>query len=384
MAIEYISLHKTKWIWVGLLFIVFPTASYAFQYKDLDLKLTGTITEMYDDNISFANTKEDKREDYITTLGLGLKTKYEGRRRSLDLSGNLNYRFNARYEDIENNSENAGINFQNIFSEYSSIGLRYTFSHSHTPETFVEELDRISGRRETFKHYFIGNYLMYLSERFRINAKYSSSLTQFSEVGRDDISNNRIGIDTMYSAGSATTLSLSYSYGRNNFDEEIHTTYFGVKYDITERSYVSGRVGWDSTYYSDQRNDNVNIDISFNNQIDENSSASISYSQEQKFSAESGNISSLWQVQGMLSRELLKRIIASLSFYYGEDTYDQFISSNLFETTNTLLGADFLLSYELWEDARADMRYTYSDLESSNQYVGYTRNTFTLGLSQSF
>jgi hypothetical protein len=388
LEIKNISFKYTKCFLVVLLLIVFPTGSYAFQYKNLDLKITGTIAEMYDDNLTFTNTKEDKREDYITTLGLGLSTKYEGKRRSLDLSGRVNYRFNAKYEDIKNNSENATINFQNAFSEYQSIGLRYVFSHSHTPDTFEEELDRVSGRRESFKHNFSSNYLMSISERFGINLMYLHSLKQFSEEDRDDTSNSSVGFNTTYLVGSATSLSLSYNFGRNNFDSEIYNVSLGVKYDITERSYFYGRLGWDSSFYADQSNENVNADISYNSQIDQNTFTVFSYRRGERFNSEQGNISSVWQVQGDVSRQLLERLSAFLSCYYGEDTSEQtfnfFNFSYLTEITNSLVGANLSLSYELWEDALASVSYSFSDLDSTDESIGYTRNSVTLSLSKSF
>ena len=92
-----------KKIVISLLFLLVASNSYAFLYKELDLKVTGSVSERYDDNLTY--TKEDKKEDYITRLGLGLTAQYEGKRRSLDLSGRINHRFNAKYEDIKNNSE---------------------------------------------------------------------------------------------------------------------------------------------------------------------------------------------------------------------------------------------------------------------------------------
>ena len=63
-----------------IILIMFLASSVsAIQYKELDIKINTSIAEMYDDNINYA--KENKKEDFITTLGLGLNTKYEGRRR---------------------------------------------------------------------------------------------------------------------------------------------------------------------------------------------------------------------------------------------------------------------------------------------------------------
>lgn len=376
MEIKFSLLKNIRCYLLGIAFIFFPSVSYTFQYKSVDLKITGTVTEMYDDNVTFS--KEDKQEDYITTLGLGLTSTYEGKRVSLDLSGNINYRFNAINEDIKNNSENATISFNNSFSDYHSIGLRYQISHSYAPETFEEELERTSGRYESSSHDFSFNYLMLISERLSINTMYFYNLRQSYEENRDDSSNSSVGLNASYRAGIATTLTLSYNYGRNNFNSEIHSGIFGIKYYVTELSYFKGNIGWDSSYSGDQNNNNLNADISFNNQIDENSEGSISYRQGERFNSDEGDVSSNWQLAGTLSRQLMKKLRGSCSLFYGEDSV---ISTG---TTNELLGVNLLLSNELWKDLNTGLNYSYSQFNSTEDTVGYVRNTVTMHLSYSF
>ncbi|RJO61676.1 hypothetical protein C4544_02130 [candidate division WS5 bacterium] len=376
MEIQFILFKKVRCLLLGVLIIVFPTAGYTFQYKNLDLKITGTVAEMYDDNLAF--TKKDKQEDYITTLGLGLTTRYEGKRRSLGLSGRMNYRFNAKNEDIKNNSENATVSFNNSFSDYHNIGLRYSLSHSYTAESFEEELERTSGRSESSSHNLSFNYRMLLSERLSVNTRYSYSLRQSYEENREDTSSDGFGIDVSYMAGSATTFSSSYYYGRNNFDSEIHSTVFGIKYDVTEISYFQGSIGWDSSYSGDASNNNLNADISFTNQIDENSVVSISYRRGERFNSEEGDVSSNWQFSGTLSRQMTKRLNSSLLLFYGEDSFV------LSETTNALLGVNLSLAYDLWNDINTGLHYSYSELNSTEGMIGYVRNTVTFNFSYSF
>ena len=50
----------------------------SYNYKGFDIKLKGiTLGEMYDDNVTF--DKENKIDDFITILGVGMSAKYEGK-----------------------------------------------------------------------------------------------------------------------------------------------------------------------------------------------------------------------------------------------------------------------------------------------------------------
>ena len=367
--------------WTTIL-IVFLTSSSvsarasAIKYKGLDIKINTSIAEMYDDNITYA--KEDKKEDFITTLGLGLNTKYKGRRRSLDFGGRVNYRFNARYKDIKNNSENLNINFTNEFSEYDTVKLRYTFNHSYVPGSFEEELDRTTGRRETFSNRFNADYTRTISEHFNIGTRYAYTLKKFSEENRRDSSLNMIAFDVRYKPGIATTFLLTYGYERNNVNNEINRYAAGVKYYITRRFYFDGRAGWDKSDLNNADKSRLNINASLIDEIDENSVASISYKKGEEFNSEEGNISSTWQIKGLFSRRLLEKLDSSVSGYYRESTF------NTSGTTNTIVGGNLSLLYEPWEDTGVNLSYFYSNLDSTNESIGYIRNAVTLSLSRSF
>ena len=362
--------------WTIFLIIFSASSVSAIQYKGLDIKINTSIAEMYDDNITYA--KEKKKEDFITTLGLGLNTKYEGRRRSLDFSGQMNYRFNARYKDIRNNSESFNINFKNEFTRYDLVNLRYSFNHSYAPGSFEEELDRTTGRRETFENRFNADYTGNISEYFKFDTRYMYRLKEFSEKNRRDSSLNRIAFDIKYKPGIATTFLLTYAYERNNVNNEINRYAAGITHYITDRFYFNGRTGWDQSFSGDTKKSRLNINTSLTDEIDKNSVASISYNKSEEFNSEEGDISSKWNVRGSFKRQLLKNLKTSLSGYYGESTF------NISEVTHALLGVNLSFSYEPWEDMHVNLLYSYSDLDSINGSRGYTRNALTLSLDRSF
>ena len=200
---------------------------------------------MYDDNITFS--EENKEEDYITTLGLRVSTLYEGKRRMIGFSGSANQRFNARFSDIKNSSESASFNFRNDFTEYDRITMSYLFSHSYTPESFEEALDRVVARQESSDHRVNVNYIRILSESFNVNVRYAYRIRTYSDELRPDQYNHRIGFNLNYKPGIEHTYFLSYNYSQNKFHDVINTIRAGTQRYLTKRIYIDGQLGVDFT-----------------------------------------------------------------------------------------------------------------------------------------
>jgi hypothetical protein len=97
-------------------------------YQGITLKILGDISENYSNNITFASDEENKVEDFRTMLNLGLDFKYEGKRRSLDLSGRVSRQIFEGTSNVSNPSENMSLTFNNEFSTYEYNIAQY-FNH---------------------------------------------------------------------------------------------------------------------------------------------------------------------------------------------------------------------------------------------------------------
>ena len=75
--------------------------SLSYNYKGFDIKITEvSIGETFDDNLTFA--KENKLEDFITELRLGLGVKYEGKTRTFELTGAISNQTFAKNDTFNN------------------------------------------------------------------------------------------------------------------------------------------------------------------------------------------------------------------------------------------------------------------------------------------
>ncbi len=365
------------WLSVVLITLLFSSFAYSFQYKGLDIDMQGTISEMYDDNLEF--TKNDKKGDLITNLGFGVNIKYEGKRRSLGFTGQVNQGFNARFRDIKSSSQSLSLHFQNEFSEYDRITLADTFSHSQTPASFQEEFGRATGRRDSYSNSLSLNYSRDISEHLTGNISYNFSQSLFPEEGESNTSQHGLGFNVTYAPDFAFGYSLSFNYAKNNFGDALYNTGINItrRIYISKKSFFTGGLGFSG---SEINNIHINIIASFTNEvkIDEGTSANIAFNMGEQLSSEGGGVFRSWEINGNISREISWRLNGLLSLFYGQGTF----SST--DITNTLLGANVSLSYLIWEDFNGTLTYSYSNSDSTGGTGGYTRNTITLGISKTF
>jgi len=366
-----------------LILIFVPEIVCAFPYKGLDIKIQGTILEMYDDNIRFAH--EDKEADFITSLVLGLGVTYEGRRRNLSFTSNINRSLHYKFSDIKSSSENLTLNFKNEFSERDRLSLKNTFSHTHTAVSFEEEFLSIRGRRERFNNNFNLNYIRNISEHFTAIARYGNVLNKITEVEGDqrDSYTNRAGLELDYLHSVATTFLLSYAFTTTRYkdsgDNSTHTFATGIKKYLTRRLYLDGRVGIDFITSANNKDTVKNaIEVSLTDEIDENTVAKLTFIRRDRTDSDTDDIFSNWRITGNLKKQLSERLNGSLSGFYGQG---EFSSTGI---TDKLLGASGTISYEFTEHLAGNFSYVYSILDSSDETRGYSRNTASIGLTTVF
>jgi len=354
-----------------------PQQIFAFPYKGLDLKIRGSITETYDDNINFVSN--DKKGDSITALSLGINAAYEGKRRFLNLAGNINQSFHQKYSDIKRSSENINLRFQNEFSEYDTINISYEYFHSYYPATFEEEFGRVNSRQNSYDHAFNIIYKKIFSERISSDLKYIYKLSIRPEETLSDSTFNGIGINVHYLHSRATTLYISFTASDTKYKDggDIGTQSIaaGFKKYITRQLVLDARAGLVSVAPETGKKDvTQSIEASLTDEIDQNTTAIISFEQQDEASSDREDVFRNWQLTGSLQKELSDKIIGSFVIFYGKGK-----NIRAGDTTR-FLGANTSITYELTEHLSGQMQYRYSNLDSTIENSGYAKNIMSLGL----
>ena len=371
----------------GVVFLLTIASANAYEfppYEGLNLKIEGKISENYSNNVTFAKDKENRIEDFMTMLALGLDMKYEGKRRALGISGRASRRVKTKSTDIQNSSENLTVNFRNEFSEYDAISVNNTFTHTQMPETFEDEFGRIQGRFDSYNNGLSFQYNRIINKYFNVGVNYDNRFYSNSREGTKDLYKNGVRLRVNYIHSAATDFSLSSNFSKSEFeggdDVSMYLISAGVGHYITKRLQFRAGAGVNVSSRGEDRNTRQDINISLSNQIDENTNASLSYTRGVQLSADTGNLFSNWRITGRLTRQLLEDLNGSLSGFYGQGEYD------LTGVTDTLAGASASLSYNFWRGKRGSrvsgsLGYTYSNLDSTDEDRGYDRNSITSGVN---
>lgn len=395
--------------------IISPANAYEFPpYQGITLKVTGNISENYSNNITYASDNENRVEDFRTMLDLGLDFNYEGKKRSLAFSGRATRQILESNSDVRNPSENISLTFNNEFTKYDRLTVRNTFSHTQEPGSgqgefninecrdyyqnsglsasqievkcneFAEEFGRFKGRFESYRNDLSFTYNKYLSDSFNIGTNYVYSQNWSTEEGTNDSKRNSLGLRANYKYSEATNFSLSYGYQVSKFErgDDISRKSFdlGIGQYITKRLYFHGSLG---QVFVSSGNDSISIGTTLNSEVDETTSASISYTQGTEISANTDDTFKNWQITGSLTKRLLEDLNSSLSVFYGKGSYS---SVNV---TDTFMGTSFNLSYNFWRNKRGanikgNLGYSYSNLDSTDEPRGYTRNSVNSSITLAF
>ncbi|RJQ23994.1 MAG: hypothetical protein C4560_00335 [Nitrospiraceae bacterium] len=357
-----------------------PADVFAFPYQGIDLKINSSIAETYDDNINFS--KNEKEEDFITELLLGIDARYEGKRRFLNLGGNINQRFHFRFPDIKSSSENIRLNFRNEFSEYDTLQLNYNYSHSQAPESFEDEFGRVETRRSSYKNAFDAIYYKQFSERLNSSFRYIYSLSIVPEETSSDSSLNGIGLNLNYLHNASSTLYISYDFsdikykGGGNISFQILAA--GFKKYITRQLFLDGRVGIDIVDPDiGQGYITESYDVSLTDEIDRNTVMKLSFQRSDEATSEREDIFRNWQLTGNVTREFTDKVAGSIEVFYGKGKYVTLSEGS------TFLGASTNFAYNVTERLSGKAGYRYSNRDSTID-TEYTRNTASIGLSYIF
>jgi hypothetical protein len=153
---------------------------------------------------------------------------------------------------------------------------------------------------------------------------------------------------------------LSYSYQVSNFTEgddiSLQSYNAGIGQYITKRLYFNGSIGMDKV---SSGNDSISVEATLNDEVDEKTTASLSYSRGTEISSFQEDTFKNWQIATNVTRALSEDLNSSLSAFYGKGDYSP---ANI---TDKLIGAGFNLSYNFWEsprgaNIRGNLGYSYS------------------------
>ncbi|MFZ2602919.1 MAG: outer membrane beta-barrel protein, partial [Candidatus Omnitrophota bacterium] len=256
-------------------------------------------------------------------------------------------------------------------------------THTYEPRSFEEAFGITTGRYSYYRNRLNLAYTKDIAKQFSIGARYANEIDEISREDLSDSSLNRVGLDAAYFPASSTQLLFSYDFSRRDFtpgsDAATHTITSGLRYYLTKQLYFDGKAGIDfMASYNDKEYTRPLFFASLTNDLDENTTANLSFAKQYYTNAYSQDLFDYWQVSGALTRRLLERLSCSLSGFYGNGEYITTV------ITDKLLGSTIGFTYDIKDNWKASLSYSFSKVKSTVRSREYKKNMASSAITATF
>jgi len=359
-----------------ILFLFTPATAPAFPYKDYDISVSGTLSQVYDSNVDFS--KDDKTDNYSSEATITLGLKQEAKRRSLSFAGSIN---RSIVSDVPRGNESLNVRFNHELSEEMTIKLSDDYYHSKQPYSFTEEFYRRTGRFNIHTNVFGLNLDRNINKDLFVSVDYTNSLTTGDKKDFSDSKNNIISTSLNYIYSPDKIVYLSYFIGKSDTEDSPDLTSQGIRAGlskfITKRITLSGYFGFGFNRYDNGREFNSNfVNVLLNSEINMVTNAGLSFYRGRSSFTEnddSGTSEENWRVSAIVRRNISEKLNGSVEGFYGEHN-----------NNDNLIGASSTIQYTFNERLDGNLGFNYSDSRSLEESREYSRYVISLGLTYVF
>jgi hypothetical protein len=364
-----------------LVLFTIPSGSMAYQVGAFDLKILGSVSETYDDNVAY--TKTNKKDDWITNAKVGLSAKYEGKTEGLEFLGNIAHHAFKDNSNYDNTSEDFSLSAKKEFSAYDRAVLTDTFIHAEEPSSFEDEFGRTSGRYSYNRNRFNFAYSKDFTKEFTLIGRYLNDYDTYSRSDISDSVQNRIGFEGDYIISSHTTVFGSYDFYQREFDPGATATTnslsAGARQYFTNKLFLDANTGVDFIKsFNNKDYTKPHLTVSLTDDLDEITRISVAYDKRYYTNASTQDLFNYWQTSLNFTRRVFQRLGFNASGFYGKGTYETF------NIKDTLKGASTGLTYDIKEDIKGTVSYSYSKTTSNDASRDYVKNVVSTGITFAF
>ena len=375
---------KTKMpllLFISIIILLFPKDAFAYKLGEVEIQAHGRATEAYDTNVTYANT--NPLDDFITTLSAGIDINYEGRQDSLGFVGNVDQQFFVNNPKFENTSEDFNLRYSRDLTKQDTITIRDVFDHTYEPRSFEDTLGRTNGRYSYVRNKLNVDYNKEFTKQISMILGYFNQMDLFS---RSDISDSDLNMGSAQlelAITSKTILTGFYNFIIRNFSPGTDATTNrgggGLRQFLTDQLYFDVSGGVDAIdSYDKTKSTNPFVIASVTDDIDARTTIKGTFRKERYTIPYSQDIYDYWEISGLITNQLLARLAASFSAFFGRGEY---IKAGV---SDDLFGMNAGATYELTKKINLIASYRYYSDTADVALRGYNKNTVTLGLSGKF
>lgn len=366
---------------IAFVFALIPASCFAYQVGAFDVKVLGSVSETYDDNIAYTQTNE--KDDFVTNAKVGLSAIYEGKTEALELRGNVAHHLYKDNSNYDNTSEDFALSAKKEFTQYERATLSDTFVHAEEPSSFEDEFGRTSGRYSYYRNRFNLAYSKDLSKEFTLIGRYLNDYDTYSASDMSDSWQNRIGLEGDYIISSHTTVFGSYDYYRRDFDPGSYATTnslsAGARQYFTSQLFLDANTGLDFiSSFNNKDYTKPHFTASLTDDFDETTRLSVAFDKRYYTNSSTEDLFNYWQTSVNFGKRLFPRLGFNASGFYGKGKYETF------GIEDTLKGAGAGFTYDIKENIKGTLTYSYSKTTSNILSREYVRNAVSTGVTFEF
>lgn len=375
------SLFKRVLLLTFLALIAYSPRGYAYKIGAFDVRLSAGLRELLDDNITF--TKDNKKQDYITSAKVGMEAEYQGKTRSLQLSGNILQNTFLDHVNFNSLAQDFMVNFINELSKRDRLSLSDTFSRSEEPRSFEDAFGSTAGRYRIQKNEFSLGYAREINSQYGLQARYTNAVTSYSRKDLADSYFNSLGLQLGYRESSMLSFFGTYDFTYRYFDPGSHALTHSLgalaRANLTSQLSLDLNAGMSFlTSYDKSSHLKPYLGAAITNEFDQNTRGTLSFTKRYDTNSYSQDLFGYWQTSCGLTRKLTRRLEADWSFFFGSGEYK---SSGI---QDKLSGTHLGLNYDLKDTIRGEVTYAYSRVNSTLSAQEYAKNVVSIGLNVKF
>lgn len=360
--------------------ILFTAPAFAYKLGNLDFNIRASAAERYDSNISYDH---DGKSDYVTTFAGGLDASYEGHTSSMALTGNIDQDLFALNPEFNNMSEDVAFKYMQDLSKVDFLSIKDVLEHTYEPRSFEDALGRTTGRYSYFRNRLNIDYTRELSKQFSMILRYFGQIDIFSLSTLSDSYLNQGGGELDYYLTSQTIIFAGYDFIVRKFspgsDATTNRVGGGIRQYFTDQLYIDISGGADFIdSYDNSKSTNPYVIATITDDITEKTTLKVSFRKEEYTVPYSQDMYNYWEISGVASSQIMKRLAGSCRVYYGRGEY---IDSG---TTDDLFGVNTGLTYEMTRYFNLNASYSYYSDSSDIETRSYNKNVVRLSLAGKF
>lgn len=346
-------------------------------WAEWDLDVQGAAAVDFDDNIDNAASGEEG--DIITRLRVGLGATYEERLQTFDIRANVTQSLFFDNDDRNNTAEDLSLTYDRELSRYDRLSFSNRFDHREIIEDFEDTLGTTSGRYQYYRNRARLEYERDLNPRADLRTYYSNESYSVSRGDLTDSLQHEIGVEADWQKDAANTLVAAYRFISRHYDPGdnifLHVVTARWEHYFNPHLSVNSRTGLALADF-DAGDDTVNPEaaVGLKYEFDQTGYASVRLANTSRANQSSNDVFESWRLTASVVRQLLARLRASVSLFYGEGEFEN--SS----TRDEVAGFNSRLSYDVSEYVRVSAGYNLTRKTSNVASREYDKNLFTLAV----